>query len=111
MRQCARDLHSDFEILCKMRSCARERHSVFEGLCKMRNVSVSECKLLRDCGNVTESNTETMRDIARYGTAVNIMLMRPAPLVGRAGGISEGRASEGGKKEKKSPACVQYHTK
>ena len=39
-------------------------------------------------------------------TAVNIMLMRPAPLVGRAGGVSEGRASEGGKKEKKSPAVL-----
>ena len=38
--------------------------------------------------------------------AVNIMLVRLAPLVGRAGGVSEGRASEGGKKEKKSPAVL-----
>jgi len=34
-------------------------------------------------------------------SAVNIMLMRLAPLVGRAGGVSEERAPEGGKKEKK----------
>ena len=44
----------------------------------------------------------TMSYRTQGGTsAVNIMLMRQAPLVGRAGGISEGRASEGGKKEKK----------
>ena len=46
-----------------------------------------------------------------WEAAVNIMLMRRAPLVGRAGVVSEGRASEGRKKEKKCPACVQYHTK
>ena len=33
-------------------------------------------------------------------SAVNKMLMRLAPLVGRAGGVSEGRASAGGKDEK-----------
>ena len=33
------------------------------------------------------------------GPAVNKMLMRLAPLVGRAGGVSEGRASAGGRRE------------
>ena len=32
--------------------------------------------------------------------AVNIMLMRQAPLVGRAGGLSEGSTLEGGRKKK-----------
>ena len=41
------------------------------------------------------SKGEVRKGEERKGTAVNIMLMRQAPLVGRAGGL------KGGKKEKK----------
>ena len=40
------------------------------------------------------------RMIRLHTLAVNIIVIRRAPLVGRAGGLSEGPTSEGGKKKR-----------